>query len=103
RPKPQRVLPRSKQGRKPVSRSTRVELLPKPNGLSRKLTREDIPELRSNWFSQIKDLTGPFPPGLPPGRGINHAIPLIDENKPLRRWHARCPDILRPELMKKLE
>jgi hypothetical protein len=66
------------------------------------LTRDDIPKLWLAWRDRIKDLTGPIPPGLPPWHAINHAIPLIDKSKKLHCWHAKCPDVLHPELMDKL-
>jgi hypothetical protein len=63
----------------------------------------DIPSLQAAWKEKINDLTGGAPMELPPFQTINHSILLINETKRLHPWYAKCPDILHPELMEKLE
>jgi len=38
---------------------------------------------------------------LPPFRAINHAIPLIDENKTYQWRASRCPEIFRKQWAEK--
>jgi hypothetical protein len=42
------------------------------------------------------------PEELPPIRGVNHHIPLIDENKKYQYHLPRCPDSMKPQLMEKI-
>ena len=42
------------------------------------------------------------PENLPPLREINHLIPLIDEGKTYCYHLPRCPDVLKPQLINKI-
>ena len=66
------------------------------------LTREDIPRLRQKWRDRCEDMFT-IPPTLPPFREINHEIKLIEEGKKFRYHMPRCPDILRDQLVQKIE
>ena len=63
----------------------------------------DLQVFRDAWRDKIGDLTGPIPLELPPFREVNHAIPLIDETKRLSPRYSKCPEVLRPQLMEKIE
>ncbi|KAJ7575439.1 hypothetical protein C8J56DRAFT_1063344 [Mycena floridula] len=66
-------------------------------------TAEDIPVLREHWFHTCEDVMAGAPPELPPFRGINHKITLIDENKWYGNYLPRCPDALKGQLLEKIE
>jgi hypothetical protein len=66
------------------------------------LSDEGIPQLRERWLKEILDITGLIPLELPPFRKVNHRIPLIDPNKPIKHCYSKCPDSLRPLLMEKI-
>jgi hypothetical protein len=66
------------------------------------LTEDNIPELRAKWLQSCQDIMNGVPEELPPMRGVNHHIPLIDENK---RYHYHlpwCPDSMKVQLMEKI-
>jgi hypothetical protein len=66
------------------------------------LMEDNIPELRAKWLRSCQDIMNGVPEELPPMRGVNHHIPLIDENK---RYHYHllwCPDSMRVQLMEKI-
>ena len=74
----------------------------KPIKIPIKLTKEDIPRLREQWRSKCSDLFQ-VPLALPPFREINHEIKLIDEDKRIRYRLPKCPDILRDQLIAKID
>jgi transposase InsO family protein len=74
----------------------------KPIKIPIKLTKEDIPRLREQWRSKCSDLFQ-VPLALPPFREINHEIKLIDEDKRIRYRLPKCPDILRDQLVAKID
>jgi hypothetical protein len=66
------------------------------------LTEDDIPELRAKWLWSCQDIMNGVPEELPPMRGVNHHILLIDKNK---RYHYHlpwCPDSMKVQLMEKI-
>ena len=71
--------------------------------LDQPLQKTDIPLLRERWFRVNMDILTGTPERLPPFRGINHRITLIDENKSINYYMPRCPDALKPQLMEKIE
>ena len=66
------------------------------------LTEDDIPELRAKWLRSCQDIMNGVPEELPPMRGVNHHIPLIDENKRYHYHLLRCPDSMKVQLMEKI-
>jgi len=66
------------------------------------LTEDDIPELRAKWLRSCQDIMNRVPEELPPMRGVNHHIPLIDENKRYHYHLPRCPDSMKVQLMEKI-
>jgi hypothetical protein len=66
------------------------------------LTEEDIPRLRKQWVDNCQDIMNGVPNELPPVRGVNHHIPLIDDNKRYNYHLPRCPDALKPQLLEKI-
>src|SRR5580693_3231883 len=66
------------------------------------LTEDDIPELRAKWLRSCQDIMNGVPEELPPMRGVNHHIPLIDENKRYHYHLPRCPDSMKVQLMEKI-
>jgi hypothetical protein len=67
------------------------------------LSDEGIPQLRERWLKEISDITGLIPLELPPFSEVNHRIPLIDPNKPIKHRYSKCPDLLHPLLMEKID
>ena len=70
---------------------------------TRKLTEVDIPRLRAQWVASCDDIMHGVPEELPPVRGVNHHINLIDEGKRYNYHLPRCPDSLKVQLMEKIE
>ena len=66
-------------------------------------TNDDIPYVRERWFRVNQDILTGTPEKLPPFRGINHHIPLIEDKKQYNYYLPRCPDALKPQLMEKIE
>ena len=62
-----------------------------------------LPDLRKKWVESAADILTGAPPHLPPLREVNHKISLIDENKWYNYHFPRCPDSLKPELVKKIQ
>lgn len=58
--------------------------------------------IRQRLMQENAELLGPRPPGLPPSRVVDHAIPLIDDNKRYNYYLSKCPDALRPQLLDKI-
>ena len=71
--------------------------------LSHSLTDANIPQLREQWLKEISDITGPIPLELPPFHEVNHHIPLINPQKPIKHCYSKCLDALCPALMEKIE
>ena len=65
-------------------------------------TEADIPRLRAKWVESCHDIMHGVPEELPPVRGVNHHIPIIDENKRYNYYLPRCPDALKMQLMEKI-
>ncbi len=63
----------------------------------------DIPVLRERWLKRYHDILTGAPQHLPPFRGINHHIPIIDEKKNYNYYLPRCPDSLKPQLLDKIK
>jgi hypothetical protein len=59
------------------------------------LTEDDIPELQAKWLRSCQDIMNGVLEELPPMCGVNHHIPLIDENKRYHYHLPRCPDSIR--------
>jgi hypothetical protein len=72
------------------------------NNDSGSLTKEDIPRLRKQWMDSCKDILNGVPEKLPPMRGVNHHIPLMDDNAKYNYHLPRCPDSLKKQLMEKI-
>jgi hypothetical protein len=66
------------------------------------LTRKDIPRLCKEWMKSNEDIMNGALEWLSPLREVNHKIPIVDENKRYKYYSPRCPDSLKPELMKKI-
>jgi len=66
------------------------------------LTKEDIPRLRKQWVDNCQDIMNGVPDELPPIRGVNHHIPLINEDKWYNYHLPRCPDAMKPQLLEKI-
>jgi len=66
------------------------------------LTEDDIPELRAKWLRSCQDIMNGVPEELPPMCGVNHHIPLIDENKRYHYHLPQCPDSMKVQLMEKI-
>ena len=66
------------------------------------LTEDDIPELQAKWLQSCQDIMNGVLEELPPMCGINHHIPLIDENKRYHYHLPRCPDSMKVQLMEKI-
>jgi hypothetical protein len=65
-------------------------------------TEADIPRLRAKWVESCQDIMHGVPEALPPVRGVNHHITLIDDNKRYNYYLPRCPDALKTQLMEKI-
>lgn len=63
---------------------------------------EELKILRERWYAATEDIMRPAPDTLPPFREINHHIPLIDEAKKYRYHLPRCADVVKPELIAKI-
>ena len=68
-----------------------------------KLTEADIPRLREQWVRSCQDIMKGVPERLPPFRGVNHHITLIDDNKRYNYHLPRCPDSLKTQLPEKID
>jgi hypothetical protein len=66
------------------------------------LTEDDIPELRAKWLRSCQDIMNGVLEELPLMCGVNHHIPLIDENKRYNYHLPRCPDSMKMQLMEKI-
>jgi hypothetical protein len=71
--------------------------------VSRKLTTEDILQLRKQWIEEFKDLCGEIPLRLPPLRPVNHEICLIDPDKQYHYHLPKCADHYKEQLLKKIK
>ena len=67
-----------------------------------KKTREDIPNLRQRWQEKCTDLFT-VPLQLPPFCEVNHEIKLVDESKRFNYRAPKCPDILKGQLIDKID
>jgi hypothetical protein len=67
------------------------------------LIRENIPQLREQWLSSQADILCGPPLKIPPLQEVNHCILLIDENKWYSYHMPTCPEILRQQLITKME
>ncbi|KAL7281608.1 hypothetical protein ACG7TL_004925 [Trametes sanguinea] len=63
---------------------------------------EELQKLRDKWYEKTEDIMRPPPETLPPFREVNHRIPLIDEQKKYRYHLPRCADVVKPELLAKI-
>ncbi|KAL7280521.1 hypothetical protein ACG7TL_005453 [Trametes sanguinea] len=63
---------------------------------------EELQKLRDKWYAKTEDIMRPPPETLPPFREVNHRIPLIDEQKKYRYHLPRCADVVKPELLAKI-
>jgi hypothetical protein len=66
------------------------------------LTQDDIPELQAKWLCSCQDIMNGVLEELPLMCGVNHHIPLIDENKQYHYHLPRCPDSMKVQLMEKI-
>jgi hypothetical protein len=64
---------------------------------------EILTKLQAQWEEKAADVLTGAPPKLPPFREINHRIPLIDENKVYHYHLLRCPDVMKGQLVKKIQ
>jgi hypothetical protein len=67
-----------------------------------KLMEADIPRLREQWVQLCQDIMNGVPEELPPVRGVNHHITLLDDNKRYNYHLPRCPDALKTQLLEKM-
>src|ERR1700692_1698280 len=67
------------------------------------LTHDERVVLIQEWTARISDLTVPVPLKMPPERDISHEINFIDPNYLPNYHQPRCPDVLREELVEKIE
>ena len=58
--------------------------------------------LRDWWQLRFEDVMAPAPEVLPPMRGVNHWINLIDSNARHVKRHATCPQALEDQLREKM-
>src|SRR5258708_12472187 len=54
--------------------------------------------LRAWWQLQFDNVMAPAPEILPPMRGVNHSINLIDANLKHAEQHPTCPQALKDQL-----
>ena len=94
---------RDEFGRTPRHRRLSLPELEIRLQVDRKLNESDVPYLRERWFRLNQDILAGTPEKLPPFRGINHRIILMDDNKHHNYYLPRCPDALKPQLMEKIE
>ncbi|KIJ41237.1 hypothetical protein M422DRAFT_140994, partial [Sphaerobolus stellatus SS14] len=66
------------------------------------LTTSDISALREAWQNSYADIFGDIPLELPPFREVNHEIKLIDPSKVIRYRTPRCPEVLKEQLIDKI-
>ena len=66
------------------------------------MTDERFEQLRAWWQLQFEDIMAPAPELLPPMRGVNHRINLIDPNAKHVKRHATCPQALEDQLREKM-
>ncbi len=59
-------------------------------------------QLRAWWQLRFEDVMAPAPEELPPMRGVNHRINLIDPNVRHVEQRATCPQALEDQLREKL-
>ena len=59
--------------------------------------------IRAQLLEEFDDLLQPVPPELPPFREVNHSIPIIEQGKRYNYHLPRCPEVLKPELIEKIE
>ncbi|GLB42649.1 putative DNA RNA polymerase [Lyophyllum shimeji] len=69
---------------------------------SGRLTPEDYPRLRQQWYDEFEDMVCGTKPQLPPWREVNHEIHLIDDTKQYTYHAPRCPMSLRDEFYAKV-
>jgi hypothetical protein len=65
--------------------------------------KTNLQSRHEQWFAKYSDIMNGSPPGLPPLQEINHKIPLIDNNKHYSYRLPRCPEVMCPKLMEKLQ
>ncbi|KAJ3011390.1 hypothetical protein NUW54_g2189 [Trametes sanguinea] len=63
---------------------------------------EELQKLRNKWYAKTEDIMRPPPETLPPFRKVNHRIPLIDEQKKYRYHLPQCANMVKPELLAKI-
>ena len=66
------------------------------------MTHEKFEQLRAWWRLHFEDVMAPAPEVLPPMRGVNHRINLIDPNLKHVERHATCPQALEDQLREKM-
>ena len=64
--------------------------------------KKRIETLRTAWFDRCKDILSGTPPERPPLRAVNHAIPLVDDNKIYNYYLPRCAEAFRAPFMEKM-
>ncbi len=68
-----------------------------------RLKKKDIPRLRAQWLESCKDILGGVPDKLPPLRGVNHSIPLKDDQARYAYYLPRCPESMKGQLRDKIQ
>ena len=63
----------------------------------------EIERIRARLLEEYDDLLQPVPLELPPFCDVNHTIPIIDMGKRYNYHLPRCPEVLKPELLEKIE
>ncbi len=66
------------------------------------MTNGRFEQLRAWWRLRFKDMMALAPEELPPMRGVNHRINLIDPNVRHVKQHATCPQALEDQLREKM-
>ncbi len=66
------------------------------------MTDGKFEQLRAWWQLRFEDMMAPAPKVLPPMRGVNHRINLIDSNVRHVEWCATCPQALEDQLREKM-
>src|SRR5258708_16764837 len=66
------------------------------------MTDEKFEQLRAWWRLCFKDVMAPALEVLPPMRGVNHRINMIDHNARHVTQHATCPQALEDQLRDKM-
>ncbi|KAJ2989339.1 hypothetical protein NUW54_g8816 [Trametes sanguinea] len=63
---------------------------------------EELQKLRDKWYAKTEDIMRSLPETLSPCCEVNHRIPLIDKQKKYQYHLPRCADVVKLELLTKI-